>query len=241
VFDLLQHPPHSPERAPIGASVSLATHVLLALVLIAGTQKAVEHREEIQQSIVETALRFLLPPDKKAAPQTEDHAQWAAERTGQQNPSTFTVKNGTPVPMNTGANARQDVDGSAPVSLAEAAKAQDAFTLLDVDTAAVRDPESAAPLYPPVLQSQGIEGVAVVRFVVDTTGRADPESFTLVETNHPLFAAAVQDALPRMKFTPAKTGTKVVRQLVELPFAFRIVHRESVAPPPAAPAPGKKP
>ena len=107
--------------------------------------------------------------------------------------------------------------------LAEAASAQSAFLLKDLDSAAVRDPESAAPLYPPRLQAQGIEGMAVVRFVVDSTGRVDLASFRLVEASHPLFVAAVRDALPKMKFHAAIMGSKRVRQLVEQPFLFLIV------------------
>ena len=50
----------------------------------------------------------------------------------------------------------------------------DAFMDIEVDSAAERHPDSAAPTYPPELMKQGIEGYASVRFVVDTTGRVDP-------------------------------------------------------------------
>ena len=95
-------------------------------------------------------------------------------------------------------------------------------TELDVDSAATRVAESAAPVYPPSLLERRIEGVVYVRYVVDTTGLADTASFQVMSTTHPAFAEAVRSALPNMRFTPAVMGSKRVRQLVEQPFAFRI-------------------
>ena len=228
MFDVLLHPPQSPERPRFGATVSIAAHLLFVLPFIVGSGEAVRQNEQDQQSIIQLAVRFLLPPDKKGGPPSEPQARWDSRRAGDPRASARPVENGTQALPTVGANARQDVD-NAPVPLSEAASAQNAFTLTDVDSAAMRDPESTAPVYPPILQAQGIEGVAVVRFVVDTTGRADPESFTLVEANHPLFSAAVRDALPGMKFRPAAIGTLKVRQLVELPFVFKIIRRVDAA------------
>jgi len=236
VFDFLQHPPVSPERTPVAPAVSIAAHAALVLSLALGTSQAVMDTEPGQESIIEAAIKYMMPPDKKAALPSEGRAQWVAQRAGAQQGVGIAV--GVPVPRQNGGQALQDVEGGAPVPLNEAAAAQDAFTLFDVDSAATRDPESAAPSYPALLEAQGIEGMAIVRFVVDSTGRADLDSFQLMETNHPLFGAAVRAALPGMKFVPARIGTKKVRQLVELPFAFRIVHRAEPVP---APAPVKKP
>ena len=60
-------------------------------------------------------------------------------------------------------------------------------------------------------------------FVVDTAGRVDVSSFKVVRTSHDLFAAAVKNALPRMRFFPAEIGDRKVRQLVQQPFSFAIV------------------
>ncbi|MHB1310758.1 MAG: energy transducer TonB [Gemmatimonadaceae bacterium] len=234
MFDLLQHPPVSPERTPVAPAVSIAAHAVLVIALALGTSQAVLETEPGRESIIESALKYMMPPDKKAALPSEGRARWVEQRAGPL-PGAG-IATGTPVPRRTGGQAAQDVDGGAPVPLSEAAAAQDAFTLFDVDSAATRDPESAAPAYPPLLEAQGIEGMAVVRFVVDSTGRADLSSYQLVETNHPLFGAAVRAALPGMKFVPARIGAKKVRQLVELPFAFRILKRAEPVP-----APVKKP
>ena len=230
MFDLLQHPPHTPEPVGVGATVSIVTHVAMVFALALGTRQAAVRQEEIRESIVETAIRFLLPPDKRQAPSEEVRSQWASQRAGPAPTSTGDAQTNRPLVKDPGSDAVNDTEGTAPLSLAESAKAQDAFTLIDVDTAVARDPESAAPAYPAQLQLQGIEGAAIVRFVVDTTGRADPESFQVIETNHRLFASAVRDALPGMKFLPARIGSLKVRQLVEQPFVFRIARQ---VPPPA--------
>lgn len=224
VFDLLQHPPRSPEPLPLGAGVSIALHAALVLSLTVGAGQALmQPSETTRESIITSALKYLLPPDRPGGPAAEAQATWSSARPAALppgNPETYSPQvqqAGTPTP---------DLeDSAAPEPLAEAAAAQNAFTLLDVDTGAVRDSASAVPVYPALLVKQGIEGTAVVRFVVDTTGRADLATFRLIETNHPLFGAAVRDALPGMKFRPATVGPKKVRQMVELPFGFQIIRR----------------
>lgn len=102
------------------------------------------------------------------------------------------------------------------------------YSVLDVDSAAVRDPSSAAPVYPPDLQAQNIEGGIVAQYVVDTSGVADTLTFRVVMMSHPQFAAAVKAALPYMRFTPAKRGGVRVRQLVEQDFTFRLLRHAEV-------------
>lgn len=82
---------------------------------------------------------------------------------------------------------------------------------------------SAGPVYPDILRQAGVEGEAVVSFVVDSTGRVDLATFKVMRTTHELFAVAVKNALPRMRFIPAELGGKSVRQLVQQPYSFAIV------------------
>lgn len=96
------------------------------------------------------------------------------------------------------------------------------FTEVEVDSVVVRSANSAAPAYPVALLSKRIEGIVLARYVVDTTGFADTTSFEIVRATNPEFVRAVRDALPHMRFSPAKIGAQRVRQLVEQPFAFRI-------------------
>ena len=92
-----------------------------------------------------------------------------------------------------------------------------------VEQPAAQAPGSATPTYPDILRQAGVEGEALVSFVVDTSGRIDISTFKIVRSTHDLFAAAVRNALPRMRFIPATVGDRKVRQLVQQPFSFAIV------------------
>ena len=115
-----------------------------------------------------------------------------------------------------------------PIAIAETPPLQEeaqpaaAFSELEVDVAAARDPESIGPSYPDSLLGRQIEGQARVRFVIDSTGHAADGSFAVIETNEPGFAEAVRLALPRMKYRPASIGPKHVAQHVEQTFMFKL-------------------
>ena len=81
------------------------------------------------------------------------------------------------------------------------------FTILEVDSAVVRSQSSAAPAYPLDLLTKKIEGSVNARYVVDTTGFADTTSFEVLERRTRIHRA-VRDALPYMRFSPAKIGTR---------------------------------
>jgi protein TonB len=91
-----------------------------------------------------------------------------------------------------------------------------------VDRPVVQIAGTAVPDYPEQLSAAMIEGEVRVQFVVDTTGRAELESFKVLRSPHALFSDAVRKALVRMRFKPAEAGSLKVRQIVEMPFAFSI-------------------
>lgn len=102
------------------------------------------------------------------------------------------------------------------------------YSILDVEETAARSAGSAAPVYPPEMMKEGKEGGVFIRFVVDSSGRADSATIEVVRATHPLFAQSVRQAVPLMMFSPASVGGRHVRQAVEQNFEFRIT--------PAAPA-----
>lgn len=119
---------------------------------------------------------------------------------------------------------RENVVDAATASVAHVAdSALPVFSEIEVDSAAARDPESEGPKYPPVLMARGIEGSVLATFIVDIHGRPDLGSYIALEATNNLFAVAVQEALPRMKFRPAKRNNEPVRQQVELRFTFKVV------------------
>jgi TonB family protein len=92
-----------------------------------------------------------------------------------------------------------------------------------------RDPSSAGPVYPDSLQARGVEGLVVIRFIVDTAGHADSATLRVIEGSHPAFVDAVRIALPRMRFIPAELDGRHVPVLVMQEFRFVIQRKDSVA------------
>jgi TonB family protein len=86
---------------------------------------------------------------------------------------------------------------------------------------------SRTPVYPEILRQAGVEGEVLVSFVVRETGEVDASSLKVIRSTHDLFAAAVRQALPHMRFTPAESNGRKVSQHVEEPFTFRIVGQET--------------
>jgi protein TonB len=81
------------------------------------------------------------------------------------------------------------------------------------------------PRYPASLHAAGIEGRVVLQFVVDTLGRAEPGSVSVIEASHTLFAEAVREVLPRYRFMPGEAGGHRVRTRVQIPFDFVLERR----------------
>jgi periplasmic protein TonB len=82
--------------------------------------------------------------------------------------------------------------------------------------------DSPKPKYPAVLESSGIPGEVQAQFVVTSSGKADMASFKVLKSTNELFAQAVKNVLPRMRFSPAQIGGKAVNQLVQQSFQFAV-------------------
>lgn len=91
-----------------------------------------------------------------------------------------------------------------------------------VDRAVVPRSDNGSPIYPALLRSAGIEGDVLVRFVVDSAGRVEPNSITLLDASHVAFGDAVSRWLQRARYLPAEVAGRPVRQLVEQRFGFTL-------------------
>ena len=91
-----------------------------------------------------------------------------------------------------------------------------------VEKPAMARPGNPAPVYPAHLREGGISGEVLAQFVVDQNGRAEVRTLKFLRVSHNDFAKAVRDVLPRMRFFPAELGGCKVRQVVQLPFGFRV-------------------
>jgi TonB family protein len=191
----------------------------------------------------EEHVTFLVPLDKipNAPPPQQFAVQWAVEGKGggnegiEQRP----IEEGPPVASVAGKG--EDKGGqpqAGPPPEDWTLSADTVLTVLEVDSAVVRDPSSAAPAYPAAMLAKSIQGTVRAQYVVDTLGLVDTTTFKVLETTHEAFTVAVREALPNMRFRPAIVRSHKVRQLVEQPFTFRI--QPPVAPP-TVQASAKKP
>ena len=74
--------------------------------------------------------------------------------------------------------------------------------------------------YPPYLFAEGVGGAVVAEFVVDTTGRVEAGTFSIVTSSNARFSSAVQLAVQNAVYVPAVKGGRPVRQAVQQPFSF---------------------
>ncbi|MBW7933975.1 MAG: TonB family protein [Gemmatimonadaceae bacterium] len=116
-----------------------------------------------------------------------------------------------------------------------------AIAPMTVQTTARIRGESPQPVYPPALRASGGEGEAILRFLVDTAGRVDPDAVRVISTTHPLFAEAATVALLKRSYVRALQDGRPARQWIQERFVFRPIPpstsprtRHSPAAPPAA-------
>ena len=76
--------------------------------------------------------------------------------------------------------------------------------------------------YPPALEAAGLAGRVELEFVVDTTGRVEARSLTVLSTTAPEFVEAAGAAVLDTRFNPARAHGHDVRQLVRQSIVFRI-------------------
>ena len=97
-----------------------------------------------------------------------------------------------------------------------------AYRAESVELVAALLPPAPSPSYPELLRRAGVTGRVVVRFVVDTAGRVETGSVTILSSAHGELERAVREVLPHYRFRPAEAGGKRVRMLVEMPFEFAL-------------------
>ena len=177
----------------------------------------------VKQSLLDRVALFLVPPDTPGGePEPIGHAPAASVAT----PAGI-LASGKPQeePSSKPEPARGTVPLLSMVTLSPMTllRPEDhAYTELQVDSVVMRDPNSAAPQYPRDLLHRGIEGLAAVLYVVDSTGLVDTTSYRVVNATRPEFGDAVRRALPEMRFRPAFEEGHPVRQLVQQTFRFKI-------------------
>jgi TonB family protein len=85
----------------------------------------------------------------------------------------------------------------------------------------VRALDTQSPKYPRALEMAGIPGRVVLTFVVDTAGKVETSTLTVIEATDSAFAQSSRDAIMATRFAPARIRGQAVRQLVRQTHLFR--------------------
>ncbi|HEY0970944.1 MAG TPA: energy transducer TonB [Gemmatimonadales bacterium] len=213
---------------PTGSIIlSVGVHAVAITALSVGTGVVVS---TATQQVAEGLTYLAPPPAASAAPRMAAEQITFAGLPGLGGDASELGRDGfaeLPIP-GTGASPGGRIDGSdglpsldlAAVDLTR--NADSVYLSSQVDNPVAYDARSAAPAYPDSLRLAGVEGVVEAQFVVDTTGRVELASFVLLESTHRGFTQSVRAALPGMLFRPAQLNGRKIKQLVQLPFVFRI-------------------
>ena len=211
---------------------STAAHLAIVASLLVQASDAVESSaaENYQEAV------FMLPLLPAPGEQKTEEVEGITFQTGAADGITAPEKEGATVPV-VGERARKRKTAQRPGAMEQSPDTASlslsaAYLESELDMPAERDPLSAAPVYPEILRTNGIEGHVVAQYVIDTTGYADASSFRVMDTSHPLFTGAVREAIPGMHFRPAELAGKRVRQIVQQEFKFVITHETSATPAP---------
>lgn len=222
-----------PQRKPLGTTFSIVLHVALAVAALRFTHHDAVALEKPDEVVVRHETRRDEPEAVRETAPSNPKQSASSYRGFQLVIAPVAIPIDIP-PVNLSASTTDPADftgtlagggrGSGDSSgVPDLTGSSDApYFVFQVDKAAAARPESARPVYPDLLQSSGVEGEALVQFVVDTAGRAEPGTFRVLSATHDAFGASVQVTLPRMRFLPAEAGGKKVRMVVQQRFAFAL-------------------
>lgn len=76
--------------------------------------------------------------------------------------------------------------------------------------------------YPDLLRQAGVQGRVLVSAIIDTLGRAEPNSVKIVQSPNPGFDQPAKNMVLKSLFRPARVHGRAVRVLVNLPIDFSI-------------------
>ena len=76
----------------------------------------------------------------------------------------------------------------------------------------------AQPVYPAAFRSAGVEGTALIEFVVDADGKV--RDATAVSFTHQEFAASAVEAVSKWEFSPGQKAGLAVNTRLKMPFVF---------------------
>jgi protein TonB len=95
---------------------------------------------------------------------------------------------------------------------------------VNVDLVEERPARLAGPLpvYPDLLRQAGLEGRVLLEAVVDTNGRVERGSITVISATHPSFVPPAERSVAATLFRPARIAGRAVRVRIRLPIEFTL-------------------
>jgi TonB family protein len=220
-----------------GAGVSALVHGLLIGGYLLATRDLQHVRPEPDATF--TPIQWLVPKDRIPGRPQRETVTWTALATtagegfaGDARAAERRDEARVEVVLPEGKKDDTEVAPKQALAQAPIALGDSIMTEFMVDSAVVRYEDGAAPAYPESMLRRRIEGSVLVQYVVDTLGHADTATFRVISATHVDFANAVKSTLPRMRFRPAIMSNRLVPQLVQQPFAFRIQDTTMVRRPP---------
>jgi len=234
MFDQLLETKAKKQRSPGGTVISIIVHSALVVAAVILTKKnldALEKPKEEKVTIVENKKEPEPEKPKEQPKQQEVVAQVAPPKGFQVLTPPITIPDVIPdVDLSRKATDEADFSGKGVQGgIAKGVEGGTGPVVSDqpyfdfqVERVAASIPGTGNPAYPEMLKSSGVEGDALVQFIIDTTGRAELGSFKVLRASHDAFGQAVRSALPRMRFLPAEIGGRKVRMLVQQPFGFAL-------------------
>lgn len=83
-----------------------------------------------------------------------------------------------------------------------------------------------APRYPEMLRQAGVEGSVILSFVIDTTGRVEPNSIEVIQSTNRAFEGPAREVIVRSRYRPGRVRGTPVRVLVQQSISFTIQREE---------------
>ncbi len=78
------------------------------------------------------------------------------------------------------------------------------------------------PRYPEMLRQAGVEGVVMLEFVIDTTGRVEEQNVKVLHSTNRAFEAPARNVIVRSLYRPGRVRGVAVRVLVQQQIGFSI-------------------
>lgn len=78
------------------------------------------------------------------------------------------------------------------------------------------------PVYPELLKQAQIQGRVMVQAVIDTLGRAEPNSVKILQSPNPGFDQSAKNYVLKALFRPARVHGRAVRVQINIPIDFKI-------------------